>query len=353
MKYRVIQWATGFLGQMGIRAIVDHPMLELAGVRVFSADKRGKDAGELSGIGPTGILASDSESDLLALDADCIVWMGLFRPDVRDAIPELCRLLESGKNVISVAHWPFIHPGSVPPAVREPVEAACANGGTTFLNTGVDTGFISEVLVPTLTGSCRKINSILVQEVLNYGVYEQAGLPAGLMGFGRPAAVAEQFLNAGNFFEPSIRTIADAVDAPLDKVELDWELHMAEREYQTSFGTIPPGSVAAMRFWYTGFINGEPRIKIQHVTRTAAEQAPSWPQGDGYTVDIDGEPRWNVYLKLGGDDSQRGLVDAYVATASIAVHAVPSVCEAAPGIVTRMDLPMVVGPGVMQRSSDG
>ena len=49
--YRVIQWATGSIGQIAIRHFVDDPAFELVGVFVMTEAKHGKDAGELAGIG--------------------------------------------------------------------------------------------------------------------------------------------------------------------------------------------------------------------------------------------------------------------------------------------------------------
>ena len=37
--YRIVQWATGSIGQIGIRHFVDNPAFELVGVYVTSADE--------------------------------------------------------------------------------------------------------------------------------------------------------------------------------------------------------------------------------------------------------------------------------------------------------------------------
>ena len=47
MRYRVIQWATGLVGQEAIKGIVADPELELVGCRVHSEDKVGRDAGAI------------------------------------------------------------------------------------------------------------------------------------------------------------------------------------------------------------------------------------------------------------------------------------------------------------------
>ena len=75
MTYRVIQWATGSMGKACLRAVIDHPDLELAGLLVYSESKAGKDAGEIAHRVATGVLATRDVEAILALEADVAqVW---------------------------------------------------------------------------------------------------------------------------------------------------------------------------------------------------------------------------------------------------------------------------------------
>ena len=62
------------VGQEAIRGVVAHPELELVGVWVHSDDKVGRDAGELAGIEPLGVTATNDVDALVALGADCVVY---------------------------------------------------------------------------------------------------------------------------------------------------------------------------------------------------------------------------------------------------------------------------------------
>src|SRR5258707_1246188 len=68
--YRVIQWATGSIGQISIQSFARNPQFELVGCYVTSSEKVGRDAGELAGIDPVGVIATDNVDEILALDAD-------------------------------------------------------------------------------------------------------------------------------------------------------------------------------------------------------------------------------------------------------------------------------------------
>ena len=72
---RVVQWATGNIGSRSLRHIIQHPELTLAGVYVTSTAKAGRDAGELCGLPATGVTATGDVGEILALGADCVLYM--------------------------------------------------------------------------------------------------------------------------------------------------------------------------------------------------------------------------------------------------------------------------------------
>jgi hypothetical protein len=97
MTYRVIQWATGAMGKTCLRAILDHPDLELAGLYVHSDRKVGRDAGEIARRQITGILATKSFDEILAIDADVVLHCPLLRQSYNFYDSDICRLLHQGK----------------------------------------------------------------------------------------------------------------------------------------------------------------------------------------------------------------------------------------------------------------
>jgi hypothetical protein len=72
---RVVQWATGTVGRHAVAAIASHPELQLVGALVYSAAKAGRDVGELCGLGPLGITTTTDPDDIVAQDADCVLYM--------------------------------------------------------------------------------------------------------------------------------------------------------------------------------------------------------------------------------------------------------------------------------------
>ncbi len=152
--YRVVQWATGNIGTRSLRGVIEHPDLSLVGLYVYSPDKAGRDAGELCGLGATGVVATVDLDEILALDADCVLYM----PRACD-VDEVCRLLASGANIVTT-RGEFHHPGSMDPETRDRIEAACRAGGTSIHSTGSSPGFISEAVPLVLTSIQRRARRV-------------------------------------------------------------------------------------------------------------------------------------------------------------------------------------------------
>ncbi len=101
MTLRVVHWGTGSTGQHGLRAIIRHPDLELVGLHVHSRDKVGRDAGELCGLEPVGVIATDDIDATLALQADCVSYMADGVNREPDACADVIPFLERGTNVVT------------------------------------------------------------------------------------------------------------------------------------------------------------------------------------------------------------------------------------------------------------
>ena len=212
---RVVQWATGNIGTRSMRAVIEHPDLELVGVRVYGEDKVGRDTGELSDLASNGILATDDRDEILALGADCVLYM----PRSLD-LDDLCYLLAAGTNVVTTCGR-FHHPDSVDPAMRARVEAVCASGGTSLHSTGSSPGFITEAVPLVLTSIQRRLDALVIDEFADLSQRDSPGLLFEVMGFGRPMGTADggRAAHLREAFGPSLQLLADALSLPLDAVE--------------------------------------------------------------------------------------------------------------------------------------
>jgi hypothetical protein len=336
--YRVVQWATGNIGTRSLRSVIEHPGLELAGVYVHSADKAGRDAGELCGLDATGVLATTDVDEIVELGADCVLYM----PRALDA-DDVCRVLAAGTNVVTT-RGEFHHPPSMKPELRERIEAACAEGGTSIHSTGSSPGFISEALPLVLTSIQRRLDCLTIDEFADLSQRNSPGLLFDVMGFGRPpAAFDERRLSHGRVsFGPSLRLLADALGVPLDDVEASGEVAAATRTVEIAAGTLEAGTVAAQRLTVAGMRDGRALLRFRATWYCTAELEPAFAaRPTGWHVTVEGDAPLDVALPFPVPIERMGEMSPGY-TAHRAVNAVPVVCGAPPGIRTTVDLPQIV-----------
>jgi hypothetical protein len=341
----VIQWATGNVGRHAVAAIRDHPGLELVGAFVYSDAKTGRDVGEICGIAEVGVTATRDPEQILALDADCVLYMAQGEMNPMGALEDICRLLESGKNVISTAVTPFIYPPSAGTFVVERLEAACVRGGVSFHATGIEPGWASEVLPLAMSPLFAHIDSLVVQELLDYSSYGSTDMLFDIMGFGKtpdtPVPMSDPAI-AGMVFQAPIQMVADGLGGAIEEFVYDREIAVATEAFDVAAGRIEVGTVSAMRFSATAIIGGRRAITVEHITRLGRDQAPHWPSGRGWKVTVEGRPSMVLEASIAihdEDENDQGCLG----TAMHAVHAIEPVCAAAPGIRTFLDLPMILG----------
>ena len=362
-RYSVIQCGTGNTGRFALRRILEHPALELVGVWVHSADKAGRDAGDLCRKPACGVLATRDMEALLRLPADCVSFMAadpladdIERSGSQSAqlFEQICRFLESGKNVVATSPNALVHPPLLAPALLARLEGACRRGNTSFHYAAVSPGFMPDKLVVTLTALSSRIDSVRFREIANYGSYDSAETLFGLLGFGRlpsqyPAAeIGASFRRS---LGGSVQMIAQALALPLDAITATVDCRPTEKAFNIAAGRIEAGTVAAMRVAVAGVVNGQDRIVLEHLTRVADDAAPDWPRGpsahgEGYRIEIRGAPSMALDLELGAF-GRRSVVssalDAGFAVGAHVANAIPVVCEAACGVRTFFDLPPITG----------
>lgn len=354
MTYRVIQWSTGNTGAAALRAVIDHPDLELVGLWVHSADKVGRDAGELAGVAPVGVLATNDVDALLALDADVVCYnaSGDLRP--HEATEDMARILASGKNVISTSIVTLTYPPAGDPAMVATLQAACEAGGTSFLTSGIDPGFANDLFPITLASVCERVDHLRVREVLDYATYEQPEVLFDTMGFGKALddeAVPLFFPGALAYaWGGAVQALAHGLGVELDEVTQTSERRAHDVDIVLPYGTITAGTTAAMRFEIIGVVDGEPRIVVEHITRMGEGVAPDWPASIGhghYDVAIQGNPNIDATIRLAGEDGDHNT-GGLLATVMRLLNAIPAVVDAEPGVLSLFDLPLRSGLRLMR-----
>jgi 4-hydroxy-tetrahydrodipicolinate reductase len=349
VTYRVVQWSTGNVGRFALRCILGHPELELAGLWVHGKAKRGKDAGELCGSEPVGVRATSNVDEILTLDADCVCYTASGDLRFVEAVNDMCRILESGKNVVSTSVVPLVHPKSFQTEMREKLADACRKGGTSFFSSGIDPGFANDLLPLMVSGLCERWSEVRIQEIINYATYDQPQILFEVMGFGKPLDHTPLLLSPGALsfaWGGTVRLLAEGLGVELEDLRQTHERRPATRPIRIGDHVVEPGTTGALRFEVQGIVGGRPAIVVEHVTRLDDDLAPEWPSGHGsYRVLIEGSPRMRLEFEF-EDDKGDHAVGGVILTATRVVNAIPSVCEAPTGLLSALDLPLVTGRGL-------
>lgn len=350
-KYRVIQWATGVVGSAALRHFIERPAIEVVGVLVTNPDKVGKDAGDLVGLPRTGVRATNDVDEIIALEADGVH----FAPLVTD-VEMICRLLRSGKNVVSPA-GPFV-PNKYFQVEFEKIDAAAREGGVSYHGCGIHPGFAGDILPLTLTRLMNRIDHIQVTEfidkVKNPMIYTE------MMGFGAdPDELLANPRRAGDtwrHFYQSMTMVAEGLGLEIQHVDSKFEVAKATRdipytlgEGRAGGGVIKKGTVGGQHYEWIAYVDDKPLITYHFYWSMGSDIEPQWDIDSRYQVAIDGDPPLEVRLMSKPDaDGIRPFL-GLPWTGLLGATALPAVCDAEAGVVTHIDLGVLQSRGLVRR----
>src|SRR5262245_3251047 len=344
MTVRVVQWTTGNVGKQSVQAIVQRPDLELVGCYAWSADKVGHDVGELCGIAPIGVSATNDVDALLQLQPDCVVYNPMWCD-----VGEMVRILEAGVNIVSTAA--FITGHSLG-AERDKLAAACERGGSTLFGSGISPGFV-ELLAMVVAGACDRVDKVTVVEEADTTEYDSPDTEIAA-GFGRPIDDPElQSMTAQGtaVFGEAVRMIGDALGVEFDEIRCEAEYAQTTADLEMASWTIAAGCVAGIYASWQGRIGDRTVVELTVRWRKGQTLDPDWQVGMGHTITIDGRPTILTSITfLPPPDFQATTMEEFmvlghIMTAVPAVNAIPAVVAAPAGIVTYTDLPLPLPTG--------
>ena len=331
-RLRVVQWTTGKTGKAAVRGMVGHPVLDLVGCFAYSPDKVGRDVGDLCGIEPLGITATDDVEELLALRPDCVSYTA-YRPN----FDHLERILASGANVVTTMYM-LAGTGYGEEATQRLRDAAI-RGGASLYASGIYPGHAPMVALAA-SAMCRRIERLSVLESLDIKEYanEQMFRAQGFDLDPDDPAATQACESACGSFKDQIPVLAKALGTSIDSVGFRVEFATANRDTDFGFMTLQKGRIAGFKGTISGVKDGESLIECSFVWKLGEDMTPNWPVTHGYVIELTGDPGVRCRLEPMGEH-----FDGTVTTAMPAVNAIPLVCAAPPGIVNQMELPLVRG----------
>jgi 4-hydroxy-tetrahydrodipicolinate reductase len=321
-------------GQMGcgiVRLLLEKQGLELVGVYGRRAERAGRDVGTAIGLGrELGLSIRGDLAELVegvrpqvAIQATC--------SRLAEGAGEIETLLERGVNVISIAEE-MAYPRARSPELAKRLDELAVAHGVTLLGTGVNPGFVLDLLVIALSGVCARVDAITAPRVNDLSPYGPSVLASQGVGL-TPEAFHRQVENGtvvGHLgFPESIGMIAAALGWRIDRIEQSLEPIVSRVRRATPFVTVEPGLVAGCRQTAVAHRDGRPVIELIH-PQQIHPHLEEIVTGD--CIEIAGEPP----LRLSGSPE----IPGGIATVALAINMIPRVLNAPPGLATMADLPV-------------
>ena len=346
MSYKVFQWASGNVGRHTGRVICERADLELVGLHVTNPDKVGRDAAELLGLNTqAGVSASSDIEVVLNSSADVVVHTPLpsmvYGDNPDQDVDDFCQLLAAGKNVITVVG--YMYPKVYGPALMDRLQSACIQGGSSFHSTGLNPGWLGDLIPLTMSGLCASVQHVKVLEISTFEHYPSPEIMFGSMGFNTlPDQFEQSNARRGQWltglFSESVQMVADGINLGVTQITSEQNLALADADLSTAAGTVRAGTVAGQHWRWAGLdASGEERIVHETVWRMHHTVAPGWPEGKN-SVSFTGSP--SMHLEFEPDFSW--MSDSLLATGMHAINAIPYVVDAQPGVQTFLDLPWIM-----------
>jgi len=330
-----------------VRAIVANPTLELVGCYAWSPEKVGRDVGELCGIDPLGVVATNDIDALLDLKPDCVVYNPMWLD-----VGELERILSAGVNVVATAAFITGHNLGDD---RDRITGACLRGGSTMFGTGISPGF-AELLAIVSASICDRVDRVTVSEAADTTFYDSPATERPV-GFGTPIdqpGLQAMTAHGTAVFGEAVRMVADALGVEPDDVRCEAEYAQTTADLDLGSWTIAAGCVAGVAASWKGLLGDRVVVELNVRWRKGQTLDPDWRiDQDGWVIQIDGRPTVTATIGfLPPPDFEAETMDdfmvlGHIMTAMPPINAVPAVVGAGPGIVTYNDLPLVLPRGVV------
>ena len=326
--FRVIQIGFGSLGQHISRTILKRNNLELVAIVDANPDLIGKPLDQLlqDDISSEISVAEDLKTVLKAVPADIAIVATA--SSLKAVVPTIEACLENGLDVISICEE-LSFPYRKNPELAKKLNRFAERKGKTVVGTGINPGYLMDLLPIVLTGPCQSVDTISVKRHMNSSHRRpsfQKKIGTGMTKEEFRKEIDEKRITGHVGLVESIQMIDAALNLGLDEIqELPPEAIIADAKITNPFTTIEKGDVLGLKSVGVGKRNGEHIVILDF--QAYAEANPQYDE-----VIIEGVPRMHQRIE-GGVQGDQGTI-------GMLLNLIPIVIKESPGLKTMKDLPV-------------
>ncbi|MBN2605681.1 MAG: NADP-binding protein [Bacilli bacterium] len=330
---KVVIWGFGAMGKGMADMLLTKKGVEIAGVCDLHPDLVGKSIFNVLE-GEQGkhkeVLVSDNIESLLD-NSKCDIVLLATDSYTKKAFPKMKMILEKGINVISTAEE-MAYPKAQEPLLAKELDKIAKENGVTVLGTGINPGFIMDLLVIALSGvmsDVKHIEANRVNSLSPFGpaVMEEQGVGIKVSEF--KSGVENHTLAGHVGFAESVNMIADAIGVKLDRFEQQMSPIITNIDRKSKYGEALKGNVAGVNMTGQGYIGENVFIDMKHPQQIEPELEGT---STGDYINIIGTP--NVHMAITPE------IDGGIGTIAMCVNMIPHVLNARSGLKTMIDLPV-------------
>lgn len=276
------------------------------------------------------VFVSDNIEDLLD-NKNCDIVLLCTDSYTSKAFPKMKMILEKGINVISTAEE-MAYPKAQEPVLADELNKIAKDNGVTVLGTGINPGFIMDLLVVALSGvmtDVKHIEANRVNSLSPFGpaVMEEQGVGITVEKFNE--GIKDGTLAGHVGFAESILMIADAIGIKLDGFKQQMSPIVTFVDRKSKYGEALKGNVAGVNMTGQGLVDGKVFINMKHPQQIEPELEGT---DTGDYINIIGTP--NIHMAITPE------IDGGIGTIAMCVNMIPHVLNARPGLKTMIDLPV-------------
>jgi 2,4-diaminopentanoate dehydrogenase len=329
---RMIQFGLGAVGTEIVR-LAHAKGLKVVGAVDNDPAKLGRDVGEIAEIGKLGVSVGRPDSLCRPRVAD--IMLHATRYDPAAITDDIVDFLRAGINVISTSGVSFL-PGHCR-ELADRLDDAARAGGSTVIGTGLNPGFLQDVVPILMTSACESISKITSIRITDFSPWGPEVMRH--YGIGLTPEEFESQINVGKIglheeIIHSMDMIAYALGGIAENFDQQRLSIVTSRKRTAPWITIDPGHVCGFRHLASARCSTGPELRLELIALVHPDPARDGVV-PGTRVIIDGLPAVEATI-TGELNSARGV---YAATAARAVNAIPYVLSAPPGLTSLADLP--------------
>jgi 2,4-diaminopentanoate dehydrogenase len=328
---RILQWGLGAMGGGMARLILEKSGLKIVAAVDGRPDYVGKDLGEVLGIGKKlDVVVTNKPEDVLKKENVDIVLIAT-TSWTKEQMPDLRKIISAGINCISIAEE-MSDPDAQSKELGQELDELAKKHGVSVLGTGVNPGFVLDLLVVALSGGCHSVERIeasRVNDLSPYGPTVMRTQGVGTTPEAFAAGVADGSIVGHVGFPESIHLISEALGLGVDRIVETREPIISNVYRETPHVKVEAGMVAGCRHIGTGYRGEQEVVKLIHPQQIHPHLED---QDTGDYINIYGKPEIHMAIKpeiAGG-----------IATMGVTVNMIPHVVAASPGMKRMIDLPV-------------